>query len=109
MSFSKYKTKPEQMRKKDEEQAKKKLPTQPAVTSYSPKPLDYTLFSTMSKARSKYWFGKSARFRATTQYGSGLNPAKYSIVQEWRSKGKKVERHGMEVLSKTRMNTSVYY
>lgn len=90
MSFSKYKTKPESMRKKDEEKAKKKLPTQPNATSYSPKPLDYTLFSTMSKARNKNWFGKTARFRTYTQGGSGLNPGKYSIVQEWRSKGKKI-------------------
>ena len=100
------------MRKKHEEQAKqarKKMPTQPSQTTYSPKPADYLLFETMSKTKNKNWFGKSARFK-TTKSGSGLNPAKYSVLQEWRGKAaKKIERHGMEVLSKSRMHTSVYY
>lgn len=108
MSFSKHKTKPEEMRKKHTEQAKKKVPKRPSMTTYSPNPCDYSLFSTMGKSKSKNWFGKSARFK-TTQSGSGLNPTKYSIVQEWAGKGKKIDRHGLEVLSKTRVHTSVYY
>ena len=80
MSFSKYNTKPEQMRKKHTEEDKKKAPKRPSMTTYSPNPCDYSLFSTMVKSKTKNWLGKSARFK-TTQSGSGLNPTKYSILQ----------------------------
>ena len=82
MSFSKYKTKPEDWRKKHSESAltqhkKKKAPT---ATSYSPRPSDFSLFSTMAKSKRKNGFGRMARFKTSTS-GSGINPAKYSLVQ----------------------------
>jgi hypothetical protein len=62
----------------------------------------------MSKSKTKNGFGKTDRFK-TAPSGSGLPPAKYSVMQEWRGKGnKKMDRHGLEVLSKSRMHTSVY-
>jgi hypothetical protein len=51
---------------------------------------------------------KRERFK-TAPSGSGLPPAKYSVIQEWRGKEKKkIGRHGMEVLSRTTYK-SVYY
>lgn len=58
--------------------------------------------------KEKNSLGKVQRFK-TTPTGSGLPPAKYSVIQEWRGKDKKkVERHGMEVLARTTYK-SVYY
>ena len=49
------------------------------------------------------------RFK-TVPSGSGLNPAKYNVIQEWRGKDKKkVDRHGVEVLSSKTVSKSVYY
>jgi len=84
----------------------------PTATSYSPKPSDFNLFSSMNKSKnkSKNCFGKTLRFKTSASVGgSGVNPTKYSILQEWRGKGKKVERHGMEVVSRIRTHTSVYH
>ena len=64
----------------------------------------------MKKSKAKNGFGKTLRFKTSpTVGGSGVNPTKYSILQEWRGKGKKVERHGMEVFSRIRTHTSVYH
>jgi hypothetical protein len=63
----------------------------------------------MNKTKSKNGFGKMTRFK-TNPCGSGLNPAKYSVLQEWRGKEKKkADRHGFEVLSHSRAHTSVYH
>lgn len=42
--YSKIRSKPEDWRKKHEEQAKKKPPKSPDVAVYSPMPADYNLF-----------------------------------------------------------------
>ena len=53
--------------------------------------------------------GTVNRFK-TEPSGSGLNPNKYSVVQEWRGKEKKeILRHGVEVLSTKKTHKSVYY
>jgi hypothetical protein len=52
----------------------------PTATSYSPKPSDFSLFSTMDKTKTKNGFGKVVRFK-TSVSGSGLNPSKYSLLQ----------------------------
>lgn len=57
----------------------------------------------------KNFLGKVVRFK-TEPSGSGLNPAKYNVIQEWRGKDqKKVNRHGVEVLSSKAGHKSVYY
>jgi hypothetical protein len=57
----------------------------------------------------KNFLGKVNRFK-TDPSGSGLNPAKYNVIQEWRGKdSKKVNRHGVEVLSSKSTHKSVYY
>lgn len=84
MSFSKYKIKPEDWRKKHSEmiQNQKKKIKVPTATSYSPKPSDFTLFSTMGKSKTKNGFGKTVRFKTSASVGgSGINPTKYSILQ----------------------------
>jgi hypothetical protein len=82
----------------------------PTATSYTPKPSDFNLFSSMGKRKSKNGFGKTLRFKTSASAsGSGVNPTKYSILQEWCGKGKKVERHGMEAVSRIRTHTSVYH
>lgn len=51
---------------------------------------------------------KTIRFK-TSPIGSGLPPAKYSVLQEWRGKDrKKISVHGFEALSRTSYK-SVYY
>lgn len=57
----------------------------------------------------KNFLGRVERFK-TEPAGSGLNPAKYNVIQEWRGKEKKkVDRHGVEVLSTKATHKSVYY
>lgn len=57
----------------------------------------------------KNLLGRVERFK-TEHSGSGLNPAKYNVIQEWRGKDKtKVGRHGVEVLSTKATHKSVYY
>jgi hypothetical protein len=75
------------MRKKDALAAKKQKPKKrPSSTTYNPKPADYTLFSTMTTFKNKKnGFGKTARFK-TEPSGSGLQPTRYSVVQQWRGK-----------------------
>lgn len=87
MSFCKKTTKPEEMRKKHELENKKKKPKRPTSTTYSPNPANYTLFCTMkpSTSASKSSFNKTTRFK-TQPVGSGLGPAKYSVMQEWLGK-----------------------
>ena len=69
------------MRKKHALQEKKKKPKRPTSTTYSPKPADFNLFSTMTKSKKNHnWFGKTLRFK-TAPSGSGVNPAKHSVVQ----------------------------
>lgn len=53
--------------------------------------------------------GKVERFK-TAPGGSGLNPAKYNVLQEWKGKDNgKVLRHGIDVLSTKKTAKSVYY
>lgn len=87
ISYSKRREKPEEMRKKHAEEAKKNKPKKrPSSTTYNPKPSDYTLFSTMmATSKNKNGFGKTARFK-TAPSGSGLQPTRYSVVQKWRGK-----------------------
>lgn len=57
----------------------------------------------------KNLLGKVDRFK-TEPSGSGLNPAKYNVIQEWRGKdNKKTNRHGIEVLSTKSVHKNVYY
>jgi hypothetical protein len=59
------------------------------MRTYTPHPVDYTLFENLKKNSSnKNLLGKVERFK-TFSSGSGLNPAKYNVVQEWRGKDKK--------------------
>jgi len=62
----------------------------------------------MGKTKTKNGFGKMLRFKTTASSGSGINPTKYSVLQEWRGKNKKLDKHGLEVLYK-RAHTSVYH
>lgn len=80
------------------------------MRTYNPAPADYTLFDNLSKQKtSKSLLGKVERFK-TAPSGSGLNPAKYNVIQEWKGKDKKVvPRHGLEVLSTKKTAKSVYY
>ena len=52
-------------------------------------------------------FGKVDRFKLP-KFGSGLGPGKYGILQKWHGKDKKIERHGLEAISKG-FSKSVYY
>lgn len=79
--YSKLRTKPEEWRKKHEEQAKKKPPKSPEVAAYTPMPADYNLFDHLTKIKkSKSNMSKTIRFK-TSPIGSGLPPAKYSVMQ----------------------------
>jgi hypothetical protein len=64
----------------------------------------------MSKPKTnKYLLGKVQRFK-TAPSGSGMNPGKYNVIQEWKGKdSKNVPRHGLEVLSTKKTFRSVYY
>ena len=76
--------------------------------SYEPEPTDITLFSNFKKMSSKKDVqGKVDRFKLPN-FGSGLGPGKYTILQKWRGKDKKVESHGLDAISKG-MSKSVYY
>lgn len=103
--------KPEEWRKKHAAQSVKKPCKTPDMTTYHPVPSTYSLFENVAKTKpNKNLLGKIDRFK-TQSSGSGLNPAKYNVIQEWRGKeeGKnKKERHGLEVLAKT-VSRSVYY
>ena len=82
------------------------------MRTYKPSPSEYTLFDGLSnKKLNKNFLGKVDRFK-TSPSGSGLNPGKYTVVQEWRGKDTKkdkVNRHGLEVLSTKSTQKSVYY
>jgi hypothetical protein len=89
----------------------KKPPKTPDMGTYTPTIGDLTLFENISKMKhNKNFLGRVDRFK-TSVSGSGLNPAKYAVVQEWRGKDqKKVERHGLEAISKPNsQQKSVYY
>jgi hypothetical protein len=58
------------------------------MTSYTPKPADYTLFDNLPKSKNKNLLGKMQRFK-TSISGSGIAPARYSVMQEWRGKDSK--------------------
>jgi len=61
------------------------------------------------KKLNKNFLGRVERFK-TEPSGSGLNPAKYNVIQEWRGKDKKnVVRHGVESLSSKTVHNSPYY
>ena len=64
----------------------------------------------MEKAKTQRpLLGKVDRFK-TAPSGSGLNPAKYNVVQQWKGKDNgKVQRHGIDVLSTKTASKSVYY
>lgn len=108
--YSKIKTRPEEWRKKHQLESKKKPPKSPDAATYRPQPSDFLLFENIKKTtQNKNLLGKVDRFK-TTPSGSGLNPAKYNVIQEWRGKDKKkVDRHGVEVLSSKTTSKSVYY
>lgn len=90
------KTKPEDWRKKHQLQEKKKPEKSPEVGTYNPQPSDYTLFQSNNKPKvGKNYLGKVERFK-TAPSGSGLPPAKYTVLQEWKGKDNgKVIRHGL--------------
>jgi len=92
------KTKPEDWRKKHLLQAKKKPEKSPEVGTYNPQPSDYNLFGSFTKPKAgamKNLLGKTERFK-TSPSGSGLNPAKYTVLQEWKGKDNgKINRHGL--------------
>ena len=78
--------------------------------SYDPQPSTYDIFDSMqSKKHNKNTMGKTERLK-TFSSGSGLPPAKYAIIQAWKGKdnAKKIERHGLESISKGYAK-SVYY
>jgi len=95
--MSPNRTKPEDWRKKHELLEKKKPPKTPDMGSYKPLPADYTIFENLPKGKNnKNLMGKVERFK-TFASGSGLNPAKYTVIQEWKGKDnakKRNERHG---------------
>lgn len=64
----------------------------------------------MTKAKTtRNYLGKVDRFK-TEAAGSGLNPGKYTVLQEWKGKDNgKVNRHGLECLSSKKTAKSVYY
>ena len=89
---------------------KSKKPSKfPDPGSYQPEPTDYALFSNIKKAKSnKNFLGNVDRFKLP-KFGSGLAPGKYAVVQQWQGKEKKkVDRHGLEAISKG-VSKSVYY
>jgi hypothetical protein len=89
---------------------KKKPEKSPDMRTYNPLPSDYTLFQNASKTKlNKNFLGRTDRFK-TSPSGSGLNPGKYTVVQQWKGKDNgKVNRHGLEVLSGKTASKSVYY
>jgi len=51
------------------------------MTTYKPTPSSYTVFDTLSKIKhNKNFLGKVDRFK-TSASGSGLPPARYSVIQ----------------------------
>jgi hypothetical protein len=80
------------------------------MTSYNPQASDYELFDSVTKKKhNKNFLGKTDRFKSQT--GIVLPPHKYSIIQKWRGKTankEKIERHGIESVSKG-FSKSVYY
>lgn len=92
------KTKPEDWRKKHEIIDKKQPLKAPDMRTYNPVPATYALFDAAAKVKqNKNLLGKVDRFK-TFSSGSGLPPAKYNIIQEWRGKDNakpKKERHGL--------------
>jgi hypothetical protein len=75
---------------------KKKPPKSPDMGTYNPATGDLNLIENISKIKhNKNFLGKVDRFK-TSASGSGLNPAKYTVIQEWRGKEKKkIEKHGL--------------
>lgn len=64
----------------------KKLPKMPDMRTYTPNPVQYSLFSVIDKARkNKNFLGKVQRFK-TQGSGSGLGPGKYDLLQQWKGK-----------------------
>jgi hypothetical protein len=89
---------------------KKKPPKTPDMGTYNPASSSYQLFEDLAKVKpkSKSIMSKVERFK-TSASGSGLPPARYNVIQEWRGKDKKkIERHGLEVLARSG-GKSVYY
>ena len=75
------KTKPDDWRKKHEQLSKKKPPKSPDPTSYKPVSSEFLLFENLSKKKfNKNFLGRVERFK-TEPSGSGLNPAKYNVIQ----------------------------
>ena len=77
------------MNGKTDQKNKKKLPKQPTSTSYTPSPANFPLFSTMKVTKQKNWFGRASA-RVSTEGSTSVGPSKYSVVQDWGGKGKKV-------------------
>lgn len=75
---------------------KKKPEKAPTMRTYNPTPSDYLLFENLSnKKLNKNMLGKVDRFK-TAPSGSGLNPAKYTVLQQWKGKdSKNIVRHGL--------------
>lgn len=80
------------------------------MRTYTPMPSDFVVFDNLTKLKlNKNFLGKVDRFK-TSPSGSGLNPAKYNVIQEWRGKEKKtVARHGIEAVSHHVEHKNVYY
>lgn len=109
---SNIKIQPEDWRKKHDTMRKKKPEKSPDMGTYNPVHRDYELLEDLAKVKTtnKNLLGRVERFK-TEASGSGLNPTKYNVIQEWKGKDSgKMQRHGLDVLSSKAMGTkSVYY